>query len=455
MQPNATAADIRDRLRGRQPTLADTAGVQHLPTRASAIREPSVPRPTLLSINNYHYARGGAESVYLNQNRLFEAAGWRVVPFAMRHPRNLSDPMDRYFVEEVEFGSDYSLAEKVHRVPRVVYSWEARQKLSALLEDCTPDVCHLHNIYHHISPSILSLLRQRSVPTVMTLHDLKIACPSYKMYTHDGVCERCKGGRHRNLLKHRCIKGSLALSSLIYLETKVHQFLGSYARNVNRFVAPSRFLLEKMVEWGVDRSSLVYLPNAVPMSAYVAPDHVGDAFVYIGRLTLDKGVGTLIRAGAAAGVPLRVVGTGPDEDALKALAGSSGSSVEFTGYLSGSELRDAVRSARALVLPSELYENAPICVLEAYRDGVPVIGADIGGIPEMVTAGETGLVFRSGSVADLADKLSSMAALADSQVRRMGEAGRRLAEAQYSEPVHYQRLCALYAGLGVSLPAGS
>jgi glycosyltransferase involved in cell wall biosynthesis len=426
-----------------------------LPTHISAIRELFVPGPTLLSVNNYHYARGGAESVYLNQNQLFEAAGWQVVPFAMHHPQNLPAATDRYFVEDVEFGNDYTLAQTIRRVPRVVYSLEARHKLTALLNVYAPDVCHLHNIYHHISPSILSLLRRRDIPTVMTLHDLKLACPSYKMYTHDGVCERCKGHRHRNLIKHRCIKGSLALSSLIYLETKVHQILDSYARNVNRFVAPSRFLLEKMVEWGIDRDTLVYLPNAVPMSSYVPPQRVGEAFVYIGRVTLDKGVGTLIRAAALAAVPLRVVGTGPDEVALKALARSLGSSVEFTGYLSGSGLTAAVRSARALVLPSELYENAPICVLEAYRDGVPVIGADIGGIPEMVLDGETGLVFESGSVPDLAEKLAAMAAQPDSRVRVMGDAGRQLAEAQYSEPRHYQRLCDLYAGLGVALPADS
>jgi glycosyltransferase involved in cell wall biosynthesis len=374
----------------------------------------------------------------------------------MRHPQNLPAAMDRYFVEDVEFGNDYTLAQTIRRVPRVVYSLEARRKLTALLDVYAPDVCHLHNIYHHISPSILSLLRRRDIPTVMTLHDLKLACPSYKMYTHDGVCERCKGGRHRNLIKHRCIKGSLALSSLIYVETKVHQILGSYASNVNRFVAPSRFLLEKMVEWGVDRDTLVYLPNAIPMSELRAsPAGWRGVRIYRPRDPGQRcrhphqGGGTRRRAAQGRG---NWPGRGRPEGA-GAVPRFVRLSLPGTCLVQACGMRSARRAP--LVLPSELYENAPICVLEAYRDGVPVIGADIGGIPEMVLDGETGLVFESGSVPDLAEKLAAMAAQPDSRVRVMGDAGRQLAEAQYSEPRHYQRLCDLYAGLGVPLPADS
>ena len=169
---------------------------------------------TLLAINNYYYYRGGAETLFLEHNRIFQDLGWQVVPFAMRHAQNLATPWSEFFVDEVEFGNDYSLREKLVRVPKVIYSFEAREKLARLLKAVEPDVCHAHNIYHHISPSILGLLKRRGIPTVLTLHDLKIACPAYSMLTHDGICERCRGGRLYNVLAHRCIKGSRALSAI-------------------------------------------------------------------------------------------------------------------------------------------------------------------------------------------------------------------------------------------------
>ena len=173
---------------------------------------------TLLSVNNYHYYRGGAETVFLEHNRMFERQGWQVVPFAMHHARNLPSPWSEHFVDEIEFGETYSLREKLTRVPRVIYSRQARQRLRQLLDATHPDICHAHNLYHHISPSILGLLKQRGVPVVLTLHDLKIACPAYQMLASDGICERCRDGRLYNVVRHRCIKNSSALSAVVMVE---------------------------------------------------------------------------------------------------------------------------------------------------------------------------------------------------------------------------------------------
>ncbi|MDD1608955.1 MAG: hypothetical protein LUQ18_10785, partial [Methylococcaceae bacterium] len=148
--------------------------------------------PTLLSINNYYYRRGGAEVVFLEQNSLFEEIGWQVVPFAMHHPNNLPSEWQDYFVDEIEFSADYSLLEKAARASKIIYSFEARKKIADLSAKVKPSVAHAHNVYHHISPAIFSKLKSMGIPTVLTLHDLKIACPCYKMMTHDGVCERCK-----------------------------------------------------------------------------------------------------------------------------------------------------------------------------------------------------------------------------------------------------------------------
>lgn len=408
------------------------------------------PQPTLLSVNNYYYYRGGAETVFLEHNRMFEQHGWRIVPFAMQHPRNLATPWSKYFIEQIEFGEQYSLRERLARVPKVIYSVEARRRLAALLDEARPDICHAHNIYHHISPSILSLLRERGVPTVMTLHDLKLACPAYNMLASDGICERCRGGRLHNVLVHRCIKGSAALSAVVMLEAVLHRLLGTYKNCVSRFVVPGRFHIEKLVEWGLPRSMFRHVPNFVDAQRYGPQYAPGDSFVYVGRLSREKGIATLIRAAALSRRKVCIVGTGPQLDELQQLAAQVGADVRFAGYLSGESLHAAIAQARAVVLPSEVYENAPMSVLEAYALGKPVIGSALGGIPELVQEGITGVTFASGDAAALAEKMDSIAGMPAFAVERMGRAGRAWVERDFTAAMYRERILEIYGELGVN-----
>ncbi len=404
---------------------------------------------TLLSVNNYYYYRGGAETVFLEHNRMFDALGWRVVPFSMQHPKNLPTPWSSHFIDELEFGASYSLREKLTRVPKVIYSFEARRKLSRLLDEIRPDICHGHNIYHHISPSILGLLRQRGVPTVLTLHDLKIACPAYSMLASDGICERCRGGKLFNVVTHRCIKGSLPMSAIIFAEAMLHRLLGSYLDNVNCFVVPSRFYIEKFVEWGLPRAKFRHVPNFVDIDNLVPQYQPGKAFAYVGRLSREKGLATLIRAVAASRSRLLLAGTGPQTSELQALALELQADVTFLGYLTGQTLHDAIRSARAVILPSEWYENAPLSVLEAYSMGKPVIGARIGGIPELIRENVTGLGFTSGDVGSLAAALTAMADRSDDEVSDMGRAARAWIETEFTAARYRERILGIYRELGV------
>lgn len=407
--------------------------------------------PTLLSINNYFYYRGGAETVFLEHNRMFEALGWNVVPFAMKHPKNLPTQWSKYFIDEIEFGEHYTLAERLKRIPKVIYSFEARQKLWRLLDDTRPDVCHAHNIYNHISPSILGLLRSRGVPTVLTLHDLKIACPAYNMLAPDGICERCRGGRLYNVVVHRCIKGSAALSAVMMAEAVLHRVLGSYRRCVSRFVVPSRFYITKLSEWGMPTELFRYVPNFVDVGRYRPQYAPGIGFVYFGRLSREKGLATLVRAAAAAQCQLKVIGSGPDLAGLRALAAEVDAHVTFAGFLTGDLLHDAVRSARAVIVPSEWYENAPMSVLEAYALGKPVIGARIGGIPELILENETGVCFASGDAAALAVTLRDMMQRPDAELEQMGRRARSWVETEFTAEVYRERILKLYSELGVKI----
>jgi glycosyltransferase involved in cell wall biosynthesis len=406
------------------------------------------PSRRLLSINNYFYRRGGAEVVFLEQNRLFEDIGWEVIPFAMRHPKNDPSAWDEFFVDEIEFGNAYSLPAKVGMAQKIVFSLEARKKIGALTDKAQPHIAHAHNVYHHISPSIFGALKARGIPTVLTLHDLKIACPAYKMLTHDGICERCKGGKVWNVLSNRCLKGSATVSAVVLAESVVNRLLGSYTRSVDRFVVPSRFFIDKFVEWGYARERFVHIPNFVNTAALVPAGAPGHAFTFFGRLGPEKGLRTFVRAAAQAGVTARIVGTGPEEEALKALARELGADVEFLGYRSGEALFDAIRSARAVVLPSEWYENAPMSVMESYALERPVIGAAIGGIPELMREGETGALFESGNVDALAAVLRAFAAKSTSEIAAMGRTARAWMEQEFTDVRYRERLLALYDSLG-------
>lgn len=410
---------------------------------------------TLLSVNNYYYRRDGSEVVYFEHNRLFEQHGWRVIPFSMQHPMNRNSDWSGYFVEEIEFGHEYSVHEKLRRVPKIIYSREARSKMRRILSRVSPDICHCHTIYHHISPSILHELKKSGVKTVMTLHDLKIACPAYHMFNGNGICEACQKGRLHNVVRYKCIKESYALSGLLMIEAVLHRLLGSYKSCVDRFISPCQFYIDKLVEWGWSRNQFVHIPNPVDIDSYVPYYEAGDYALYFGRLSKEKGLVTLINAAAQAKVPLRFAGDGPQMAELKGVAAGLGSDVEFWGSLAGDDLCQAVQKSRVTVLPSEWYENAPMSVLESFAMGKPVICADIGGMPELLLHekyGNYGEKFTHGATGELTQLLENFWAMSDSRISEMGMSARRMVESEMSSEVYIQKVSSLYEELGVQQP---
>ncbi len=239
------------------------------------------------------------------------------------------------------------------------------------------------------------------------------------------------------------------LSTVVLAEALLHRWLASYDGTVARFVVPSRFYIEKLVEWGLPRERFVHLPNFVDCASIATRYSAGRAFLYFGRLSPEKGVATLIDAAARAAVPLWIAGDGPQRGELERKAERVGADATFLGRLDGSRLREAIRAARVTVLPSEWYENAPLSALESLATGKPVIGAAIGGIPEIVTNGETGWLFTPRSVAALASAMRAAATAPDARIEAMGRAARIDAERRFDGPVYGRRIRGVYAELGV------
>jgi len=401
----------------------------------------------LLSLNTYHYRRAGADVVFFEHAHMFEERGWSTAMFAMHHSQNIDSPWSKYFCEELEFGNQYGLKDTLLRAGRVIYSLDAKRQIERLITDFKPDIAHAHCIYHHLSPSVLVALKSRNVPTVMTAHDLKLACPAYKMLNHQGICEKCQSGNLLHLPLNRCIRESLGASTLVMLESAVHKSLGLYRRYLDKVITPSRFLQSKLVEWGWQEEQLAYIPNFIDCRDYTVSTSLGNHILYFGRLAPEKGVDALIKAAFHIGVELEIVGTGPEEAALKAMPEAQSDRIRFMGRLEKLELRAAIQRARAVVLPSRWYENAPMSILEAYASGRIVIGANIGGIPELIRPGETGHLFEVDDVEGLAALLEQVCAQNDHDLLTMGQQARQWVLEQFDCQRYADSMVNLYASL--------
>ena len=407
--------------------------------------------PKILLVNNYHYRRGGAEVVYLEQGRLLRKLGWSVVDLAMQHPRNEPSDFAASFPEEIEYGRQPGLLTKLRHAAKIIYSFESANRITDLIRQERPDVVHAHNIYHHLSPSVLRAAKRCGVPVLLTTHDLKLLCPAISMMSQGRVCEDCRLVGRFSVVRKRCQKGSLALSSLVYVESGLHALSGIYRNSIDRMIAPSRFFIEKFKEWGWTGAPFSYVPNFVDASLIQPSYRPGPYFLYFGRLSKEKGLETLVSAATQAGVELWVVGTGPLETSLRAAVERSGAKIRFCGFQSGEALWDLVRGSRATVLASEWYENAPLSVLESYACGKPVLAARIGGIPEMIRPGETGELFESGNGDELAQLLRRYAAMPDAEIEAQGQEARSWIERDFTNERHITSLIDAYRQAGARI----
>lgn len=404
----------------------------------------------ILHINKFHYPKGGSETVYFGTAQLLEKYGHGSLYFSMEHPENVPCGQSRYFMPHVDLNAQHGLLSQLRTAGRVLYSFEAKKRLGDLLSEQPVDLAHLHNIHHQLSPSILDALKARKIPVVMTLHDYKMACASYSLLADGEVCEACAGGRYLNVLKKKCVKGSAAKSALAMAEMYLHHRVLDIYDKVDVFIAPSRFLKEKLRTMGFGKK-IAHLPNfvdALRFASYAGTAGPGNrAIVYFGRLSHEKGVATLLEAWQLAGRKghvLRIIGDGPMRDELRKLVQEEAlTDVEFAGYLSGDALFAEVGGSAGVVIPSECYENNPISVIEAFALGKPVIASRIGGIPELVREGETGFLFEAANAADLAAQISRC--LEDlSSSERLGAQARTWVREELSPERHYERLMEIY-----------
>ncbi len=360
----------------------------------------------VLIINKFLYPNGGSETYIFKLGQQLCSMGHEVQYFGMEHEGRCVGNRVNAYTSNMDFHGGSKLAKLTYPI-KTIYSAEARQKIRQVLEDFRPDVCHLNNFNYQLTPSIILEIRKwekqsgHSCRIVYTAHDGQLVCPNHmlKNPNTDELCTKCLGGHYLNCTKSRCIHGSLAKSAIGTLEAVFWKCMGVY-RKLDHIVCCSEFMKTKLDTDPVLAEKTVAMHNFVD-SVEKKEVRKQDYVLYFGRYSLEKGMETLVKAVKdLPQVQFVFAGSGPLEHLLEGVP-----NIRNVGFQTGESLQNLIREARFTVIPSECYENCPFSVMESQMYGTPVLGADIGGIPELIRPGETGELFESGNGQQLKEKI--------------------------------------------------
>jgi glycosyltransferase involved in cell wall biosynthesis len=376
----------------------------------------------ILLVHNFYQQPGGEDAVVREELALLQSGGHEVSLFSVHN-----DEIAGFWT-------------KLKTLLLVTYNPWVRRALARRLSELKPDIVHVHNFFPQLSPSIFDACLDAGVPSVMTLHNFRILCPTGFLY-HDGAI-REDSLRHSAwwAVRRRVYRDSLLGTASVAAMVETHKRLGTWLKKVDRYIALSPFGRDKFIESGLPPERLVVKANAkdAPPPPMDAPRR---GALFVGRLSPEKGVAVLLDAWERLDYPLRIAGDGPLSTAVR---NSGNPNVEPIGRKSGAEIRAEMERALFLVLPSVWYEMFPMTLVEAFSARLPLIVSKLGGLADMVEHCVTGLHFEAGNPQDLRDKVEWAIAHPD-EMRRMGENARKDYEAKYTPAINQTNLLAIYS----------
>lgn len=363
----------------------------------------------ILMVNKFLHPNGGSETYIFKLGEYLISQGHEVQYFGMEHAGRVVGNRAEAYTADMDFHGGSKLAKLFYPI-KTIYSREARKKIRQVLEDFQPDVCHLNNFNYQLTPSVILEIRKWSKQTahpcriLYTAHDYQLVCPNHMCRNplRDENCEKCLSGKFLSCTKGKCIHGSTAKSAVGTLEAAFWKRMKVY-RQIDTIICCSRFMKKKLDSNPILAEKTVALHNFVD-KAEALQCGKKDYVLYFGRFSKEKGVQTLLKVcKELPQIPFVFAGTGPLEDALQGI-----SNVKNVGFQRGEALQKLIGEARFTVYPSEWYENCPFSVMESQMYGTPVLGANIGGIPELIAAGQTGELFESENAQDLKEKIQKL-----------------------------------------------
>lgn len=374
----------------------------------------------VLLVNKFHYKKGGSETYYFTLAEAFKKNGHEVIFFAMKDEKNIPCEQEKYFVSNAS--KNGGLKSKLNMIMHIVYSKEAYKNMKKLLEDEKPDLVILNLVHKQITCSIIDAIKEYNpkLPIFWTMHDLVCVCPAYAMVDGNSqICEKCLSGDFSNCYKNKCIHGSTLMSLLSTYEANQIRKRKWYDK-IDLYICPSNFHKTKLTQGNFTKSKIINMKNPLPVNTiYTVNESPKDYLLFFGRLSKEKGVEILIESMLNINYKLKILGTGPLEEQLKIKTKQLNleDKIEFCGFKTGKELDEYVCNARAVLLPSQGYENGPYSAMEAMAKGKPLIVSNNGGLPELVEDGKNGYIFKQNS--DLSNCIEKMLSLTNEEYLKM------------------------------------
>jgi len=402
----------------------------------------------ILIINKYLYNRGGDTTYTFNLGNLLKDNGHQVFYWGMYHQKNIVNNDDSFpsFIDFNELNKSKSIRNGVEVLNRSIYSFKIKKQMALFLSETKPDIVHLNNIHSHLTPSIIDSINNAQIPIIWTLHDFELICPNIHFLNNGKVCEDCKVTKYYMATINRCKKNSFSASLMASIKSTAHYSL-NIKNKISSFITPSQFMKNKFIEYGWPSDKFYHMRNFLPKEKNInnVPFNDDSYIIYFGGLNKWKGVWTLLKAAKyIKDIKIIFLGEGLERRIMEEYAHNNDIiNVSFLGHLSGNELSSFIAGAEFSIVPSECYENCPFSILESYSFGVPVIGANIGGIPELIENGKTGFLFKSGDALELSEKIKTLYQSPE-LVDEFSNNAKKFSEDNFSSVQYYNALLNIY-----------
>lgn len=397
----------------------------------------------ILLINNQHYPKGGAHVVYFNTAELLKKNGHEVFFFSTKDDKNLPYEYSECFPKSKDY-RNLSIISKLKSIRSFIYNREAYKKINEYIELIKPDIAHVHLFMGGLTVSVLRALKENNIPIVHSVHDYRLICPSYLFLNGNlEICEKCKKHKYYNCITNKCSEAKFSQSAILTIDSYFRYVFFNPKKYIDKYIAVSDFALKKHIEFTFD-NVLKYkkIYNFINDIESISPNvYKGDYLLFMGRLSREKGISTLLKSVSNLNIQIKIAGNGP---LYEDLVNKSSDKVQFLGFQSGDNLIKLIKNCSFVIVPSEWYENNPMSIIESYAYGKPVIGANIGGIPEIVIDHKTGFLFKSGDVISLKKILEKADEISINDYNLLSQNARDFAVNNFSSSTYYTKLIGLY-----------